>query len=360
MKFALKLILLAVLSFSIGIACASPLLVSELNIRPWIAHVQGPTAKMDVEVIYANFTVQNADSPIANDNGPTISYYAVVNITNPSEFTSSLTRINFLAAQKVENNSEIIGNSNGGVHWQVAGVWLDGKWYNVTWVNVTGPSFDMSGNMSVIHVLPGQEYWIQGVQLSDRYVNGVLVATYLNMNGTWTDVTDRIKVDHPAINNGVSVNVIIADETHNFENFVVREYPSNGTVVDPPLGWAMRTVYHLVGEGLFNNSWAPHQSRLILISGNWDLRTPFADMAPVVALQSGNLTFKTMTSNFIDSEAGFSNNTVTDTWSDTTELKQVKLTLSGNSFIYNPLSLNNKAFQVDKWGVEAKIGSDAP
>ena len=98
----------------------------------------------------------------------------------------------------------------------------------------------------------------------------------------------------------------------------------------------------------------------MLISGSWDLRKPFTDMAPVAALQSGNLTFKTMASNFIVDEAGFSNNTVTDTWSDTTELKQVQLTQSGNSFIYNPLSLNNKAFQVDKWGVEVKLRSDAP
>ncbi len=167
MKFALKLIVIAVLSFSIGIACASPLLVSELNIRPWITHVQGPTAKMEIEVIYANFTVQNADDPIAKDMGPTISYLAVVNITNPSEFISSLTRIEFLAAQKVQNSSSgIDGFSTGGALWEAAGVWLDGKWYNLTWVNAAGPVFDMSGKMSSgIHVLPGQEYWIQGVQL---------------------------------------------------------------------------------------------------------------------------------------------------------------------------------------------------
>jgi len=238
---------------------------------------------------------------------------------------------------------------------------LDGKWYNLTWVNVAGPVFDTSGKMSSgIHVLPGQEYWIQGVQLYDRYVNGILVATYLNMNGTWTDVTGKVTVDHPSIDNGVRADVIVADEIHNFENLAVREYPSNGSAVDPSPGWAMRTVYHLVGEGLFNNSWAPHQSRLMLISGSWDLRKPFTDTMPIAALQLGNLTLKTMASNFLVSEAGFSNNTVTDTWSVTTELKQVQLTQSGNSFIYNPLFLNNKAFHVDKWGIEAKLKSDAP
>jgi len=358
MKFALKLIVFAFLSFSIGIACASPLLVSELNIRPWITHVQGPTAKMNVEVVYANFTLQNANNPITNDSGTTISYYTVLNITNPSEFTSSLTRVEFLAAQQINNSSGIIGN--GGAEWEAAGAWVDGKWYNLTWVNVSGPSFDMSGNMSLIHVLPGQEYWIQGVRVYDRYVNGVLAATYLDMNGTWTDVTGRITVDHPSVGGGYSANGIVAEETHNFENLAVRDYPSNGTTTDPSSGWAMRTVYHLVGEGLFNNSWAPQQTRLVLVSGSWDLRKPFADIATMAALQSGNLTFKTMVTNFVASKAGFSNNTVTDTWSDTTELKQAQLTQSGNSFIYNPLSLNNKAFQVDKWGVEVNLRNDAP
>ena len=359
MKFASKLIVIAVLSFSIGIACASPLLVSELNIRPWITHVQGPTVKMDVEVVYANFTLQNANNPITNESGPTISYYAVVNITNPSEFTSSLTRIEFLAAQQIINSSGIIGN--GGAMWEAAGAWVDNKWYNLTWVDVSGPSFSgESGNMSLIHVLPGQEYWMQGVRVYDRYVNGVLVATYLDMNGTWTDVTGRITVDHPPVG-GISSNGVVASETHNFENLAVRDYPSNGTTSDPaPSGWATRTVYHLVGEGLFNNSWAPQQSRLVLVSGSWDLRKPFTDITTLAALQSGNLTFKTMATNFVPSEAGFSNNTVTNTWSDTTELKQVQLTQSGNSFIYNPLSLNNKAFQVDKYGVEVKLRNDAP
>jgi hypothetical protein len=350
----------ATLSFCIGIAAASPLLVSELNIRPWITHVQGPTAKMDVEVIYANLTLQNANNPLTNDSGPTISYFAVVNITNPSDFTSSLTRIEFLAAQNTGNSSEIIGFSNEGAKWEAAGVWLEGKWYNVTLVNVSAPSFDMNGNMSVIHVLPGQEYWIQGVQLYDRYVNGILVATYLNMNGTWTDVTGKITVDHPSVDNGAPASVIVVEETHNFENFAVRDYPSNGTVVDQLPGLAMRTVYQLVGEKLFNNSWAPHQSRLILINGSWDVRKPYADKTPVAALQSGNLTFRTIASNFINSETGFSNNTVTDTWSDTTEEKQVQLSQNGNSFIYNPLSLSNTAFQADKWGVEVKLRGDTP
>ncbi len=83
-------------------------------------------------------------------------------------------------------------------------------------------------------------------------------------------------------------------------------------------------------------------------------------MAPVGALQSGNLMFKTTVTNFVDSMAGFSNNTVTDTWSDAAELKQVQLTQSENRFIYNPLSLSSNAFQVDKWTVEVNFRCVTP
>lgn len=78
------------LSLTVGIACASPLLVTELNIRPWINQVQGVTAQFEVKVVYANFTLQNGDKPVTQDSGPTISYFAVVNITNLSNLLSLL------------------------------------------------------------------------------------------------------------------------------------------------------------------------------------------------------------------------------------------------------------------------------
>lgn len=345
MKFALKLILCAILSFSVGIACASPLLVSELNIRPWIKYVQGPTAEMAVEVVYANFTVQNANEPIREDSGPTILYYVVVNMTNPSDFGATVLTVEFLAAQQITNNSANAHPANGGEGWQAEGAWVDGKWYNLTWVNVSYPSFYLNDNMSLEYMPKGQEYWMEGVQVYDRYVNGTLATTYLNMNGTWTDVTGKITVNRPQQGRSYSANGVVANEMHFFENIA----GSNGTTPDSSYG-AMQMKHHLVGEGLFNNYWGPHQSRLFVLSGSWDVHKPSADNKTIAALQSGNLMLKTEIMNFVMSESGLVNNTATDTSSYAIELKQVYLTQTANSYVYT--TLHNPAFQTDQWGLE--------
>jgi len=44
-----------ILSVSIGIIATTPLLMAELNIQPWITHVQGPTAPFNIELVYTNF-----------------------------------------------------------------------------------------------------------------------------------------------------------------------------------------------------------------------------------------------------------------------------------------------------------------
>jgi hypothetical protein len=355
MKFALKLIVIAVLSFSIGIACASPLLISELNIRPWITHVQGPTAELDVKVVYANFTVQNGDHPISEGAGPTISYYVVVNITNPSDFGATMLRVDFLAAQKIINNSASFLGDLGGSSWNAKGAWVDGIWYNLTRVDVGAPSFDENGSMYWVPMPSDQIYWMEGVQIFDKYVEGTLTNTYLNMNGTWVDVTGKIVVDRPKQeSSSYSADSVIVNQIDAFENLASREYSSNGSAADPAFG-AMQMKYYLVGEGYFDNYWAPHQSRLFVISGSWDVRTPFGSTENIAALQSGNIMLKTEVANFIVNESGFVNNTITDTSSFVTELKQIHLTRTENSYVYT--TLPNAAFQIDKWGLEAFLKS---
>lgn len=354
MKFAVKLIICAILSFSVGIACASPLLVSELNIRPWITHVQGPTAKMGVNVVYANFTLQNAKVPISEDIGPTISYNVVVNLTNPSDFGATLLRVDFLAAQKIIKNSGTYPEGTGGSGWDAKGAWVDGTWYNLTRVNVSYPSFDENGSLYWVPMPSGQDYWMEGVQIYDRYLNGTLTNTYLNMNGTWTDVTGKINVERPQQGSTYRADGIVANQINNFENVASREYANNGSASDPVIG-SMQTKYHLVDDGFFDNYWAPHQSRLFVISGSWDARKPFADATTIEALQSGNLMLKTEVANFLANESGFVNGTVTDTSSFVTELKQVHLTKIENSYVYTPLQ--NPTFLIDQWGLEAFLKS---
>jgi len=356
MKNSVKFLAIAVLSLAMGIASASPLLITELKIRPWIHEVQGQTAQFSVNVIYANFTIQDADKPVEQDSGPTITYFAVVNITNFSDLNATLTRVNFLAAQNIANDSGP-AIENGAVGWEAEGAWVDGKWYNLTWVNVTYPYFDENG---IFHQpefkLPEQPYWMEGVQVYDRYVNGTLVATYLNMNGTWTDVANKINVARMPLDSGYSIVGTVVDDTQCFENVAVRDYTSNGIAYGPSIG-AIRTTYHLVGEGFFSNYWAPHQSRLVAVFGSWDVHEPFASDETVKALQSGNLTFKTQTTNFVEEGSSMINNTVTTTSSDAVELKRVQLTQNENSYIYSPLVLDNQAFLIDQWGVEVNLRS---
>lgn len=354
MKIALKMLIAAILSLTVGIACASPLLVTELNIRPWINQVQGVTAQFEVKVVYANFTLQNGDKPVTQDSGPTISYFAVVNITNLSNLDAKLTSVNFLAAQKITNNTEpSIGNSTSAIATSAEGAWVDGKWYNVTWVNVTYPYFDENGNFhQPVFKLPGEPYWMEGVQVYDIYANGTLTTTYLNMNGTWTDVTGRVTMNHPTLgSNGQSVVGVVADDVQSFDTIIDNSVKETGSNIG-----ATRITHHLVDQpGLFNATWLQRESRLMAVSGSWNVHLPFADPKAVESLQSGNLTFHTQISNLVEEGLSMVNNTLTTTWSDATELKQVQLTQNGNSYIYNPLSLDNQAFQIDKWGIEVFI-----
>jgi hypothetical protein len=58
MKIGFKLAFIGVLSLLVGSVFASPLLISELEIRPYNEPLpKGPTANVDVNVVYANFSI---------------------------------------------------------------------------------------------------------------------------------------------------------------------------------------------------------------------------------------------------------------------------------------------------------------
>lgn len=361
MKIGIKLLAAAILSLTMGIACASPLLVSELNIRPYTNYVQGQTAPFTINVVYANFTIQNADKPVEQDSGPTISYFAVVNITNPSNLGATLTTVTFEAAPEIVQTPSSI--QNGSIAYEAPGAWVDGKYYNLTWVDTSSPYLGENGKLSEFKI--ASPYWMQGVQVFDTYVNGNVTSSYLNMNGTWTDVTGRIDVSRQPIGSVYSSagTTEVVFNQQGFSNDPSENYSSNGIIYDQsaaqPFG-PMSFTNHFVGQGFFNNSWEPHQSRLVAISCSWQVLASWgAKDAPVKAIQAGTLTFMTQTDNFVELSAPL-NNTVINTSSHDIELKQVQLTQSVNSYLYNPLSLDNQAFQIDKWSVEATLRSQTP
>lgn len=364
MKHQAKLILFGFLSLTIGVAFASPLLVSELDIKPFIKHVQGPTADFSVDVVYANFTIINGSKPVSENDGPAISYYVVLNITNLSDIGAKLLDVNFKAAREIKNISESnpnwLMNGTSGIGYFAEGAWVDGVWYNVTLATHNWPTVDMWGNLAFFNGLPEnatgpgfEDYWMEGVQLLDVYQGINFKATYMNMNGTWTDVTGRIKLpqpqEHNPFNDAFTFNGIIISELHLFQ------FGNDTSTADSHTLGHMNVKSTWVGEGLFDNYWAPHQSRLIVLQGIQNITKPWASAEAIEALKSGSVTLQTRIFNHAGVIVEIVNNTAMDTWSYATELKQVQLARNGDSYIYNKILGENQFFVTDQYGVEVFI-----
>ncbi|MEM3051183.1 MAG: hypothetical protein QXJ40_03735 [Candidatus Bathyarchaeia archaeon] len=373
MKHQAKLILLGFLSLTMGVAFASPLLVSELDVKPFIKHVQGPTADFSVDVVYANFTIIHGSKPVSENDGPAISYYVVLNITNLSDIGAKLLHVGFVAARKINNMSSSppswLTNSQGicGIGYLAEGAWVDGVWYNVTLATNDWPAVDPQGNIiTFFNTTEFEDYWTEGVQLLDVYdENGNHKATYMNMNGTWTNVTGRIELPQPMENNPFTNVVTISDTVVSLLHVFQAPMPFNNTSITPfsngtssidskALGYP-ETKYTWVGEGLFDNYWAPRQSRLIVLQGIQNITKSWASAEALEALKSGSISLQTRVFNHADVTVEIVNNTAMDTWSYATELKQVQLARNGDSYIYNTILGENQFFITDQYGVEAFI-----
>jgi hypothetical protein len=127
---------------------------------------------------------------------------------------------------------------------------------------------------------------------------------------------------------------------------------TSSQVTDKWAPWV--TQYVLVGAGRFNETWAPGQSRLILLSGIYEVRAPFGDNSVFVALRSGNITLQTKIMD-VAAGSGTVNNTFTDTSAFPMEQKQILLTQQGDSYIYNAILGADQKFQTDPWDVEVFI-----
>jgi len=376
MKIGLTLIAIALSGLITGLAFATPLMLSKLDVKPWIHHIQGPTADFEIKIIFANFTVLDPNEPTSEAEDLSVEYQVWLNVTNPSGLGATLLDVNFAAAGEITAYSgpPLIGaNSSGGWGWEAEGALVDGKWYNLTWVNGTYPFFDRDGNMEPSPFeIPWQTgYWMEGVQLYQRHVNGTIVATYLNMNGTWTDVTERIVLEERDHGSGHSLKDVVADQLRIFQTYVPDasdasvvfdsdgneiQVPSvidvgNGTEVTVGRDSLSGTVYIQAGEGYFNNYWKPGESRIVLIEGSQKFGS-WVNFNPVDVLSSGNITFKTITFNSADTDFWLGNNTVQDNWSYANELKTIELTKENNSYIYNMNLVEKYKFSVDEWNAE--------
>lgn len=409
MKIGIKLVVAAILSMFLGVACASPLLISELNIQPYPFLPEGPKPEVIANVIYACFSAQVADSSIpvpswypTNQTPTIINYLMVVNVTNLSDEYVVVDFLQTSAAQDYQRGANaLLVNGITGTAGSHRYVYLDGELVNVTWIPNTGvpmpphpviPGHPTPPPMSdALMYIPSNNsavggYWREGVEIADTYVNGTLAYTYMLINGTWIDVTGRVEVPdrEDPFNSMVASNHTIASGRYIFQAPLSTDWNAtethtrtstqdfgNGTTVTTtittvtvkpmvPAG-TNRTVDDLapasqyitiyMGPGKFNNTWAPYESRLIMLNG-----TVFNGDANVVqCLQNGNIAVHVLgQARLVDSVR---NGTMTDTSKVIDVIQQIQLQADGNNFVYKGALSTDQKFKSDPWGVEVFIES---
>ncbi|PVX23349.1 MAG: hypothetical protein CW716_12400 [Candidatus Bathyarchaeum sp.] len=353
-----KLVFIGILSLLVGTVFATPLLVAELEeIKPYKDPLpKGTTADVSVDVIYANFSIGDTwlheDS---NRNVTDITYFVVLNVTNNSDECAEVTSVEFTAAKNVTKG--ITGDSpfvsdkfTGYSGWEAEGAWVDGIWYNVTWVphnnfwiNCTSiiQGQDMWGEDSP----EGEGYWMEGVQIMDKREGGILgtiTSTYMNMNGTWVDVTGRINVTRP-------------EEAD----------PKDLVTVSEPLFSEMKCLIPGTSSGMenwvldgittntdadFNKRWLAGESRLIAITNNRSILTSILSPSKLELVKTEPVSIKLRAHHRINGTLG-----IIDTYSFTTKIKSVQFETTPQGYLYNTVLSDDQMFMMDEFGAEVFI-----
>jgi hypothetical protein len=310
---------------------------------------------------------------------PQISYHVVLNITNYSDIAAKLGSVNFAAAQNItilEGASEGAtasssggGNSGGHFGTVIEGIWLDNEWLNVTWIPGVYPegldevmtnnpwgSGDtvrfLSAMPTVIPSLPSNAsetgYWMEGVPIKQYFFFNSSASTLqlwdsIYVNGTWVNVTGRIRIEQP-VTSVLEFGTIIQATTNFAPRNAFNGTQSSDGTIGPSL-WS--TVWS--GDDDFNNTWAPQQSRLIELTGT----VTAATVDVINGFTAGRINVYAATNNYIYDEPV--NGTFYDTSSLTTQLKSISLEKTADGYIYNKILGENQIFQPDQFGVEVFI-----
>jgi hypothetical protein len=384
MGFRKKLILVAVLALTAGIAFASPLAILPLNVKPFPNVPQGLKADFSVTIVYAIFGSHgNPDNESLSatpydyngtdgTNGtepyqPGQTFMVVLNVTNLSDIAANISEVGFAAAQDIKIIPSALGGFSfstcagpgvdfGGV---VKGVWLDEEWLNVTWIPGKDYPYNLLRIVTPSHMtettipeLPAnateEGTWIEGVPIAEYYNNTALISTSIYINGTWVDVTGRVRADpeQPMVmTTNTLVNQILPFSGEYYRNV---GNASIGPTTTMP-SWAMyngngpTTIWPLKTDG-FNSTWAPHQSRLIVLNGT---------LQGAGMLDNGKISLYATASTYVND--WLVNGIYYDTITMSTWLNQVQLEETSNGYLYNTVLGENQQFQFDQYGVEAFV-----
>jgi hypothetical protein len=396
-----------VLSLLVGTAFASPLLISELDIVPFWTVPDGPKADLSINVAYANLDIQeNPSEQVQNgSNQPILDYYVVLNVTNPSDIPTTIFNLEVVMAKDITvvpsalggrffgtNVTGITGGSFFGATEgyaghvsaaRVEGVWLDGEWINATWVPEGGlaeiwnsedifppkdiediyqphfyspgeaysrPFFEYRGTFSnittyysysgTVFSLEGGNYWIEGVPLKEYVANNEVKSTIVYYNGSWVDVTGRVGIKERPY---VTTTDTLAYLEHNYGRRQGIVYTNSGGST------AVSSVNASFGRlpGGFDNTWEPHQSRLILLTGSVGVASGKE------SLNNGEIAIYVGAKNYAGDD--IVNVTVVNTKSSATEYKTVPLEVTEDGYLYNEILADDQMFVTDSCGIEVFI-----
>jgi hypothetical protein len=342
MNTMIKYIVVAFLSLTSGIAFAYPLFymgyVEPLNHMP-----NGPKPQIGLDIVYANFGLQpyNSNTPIPewyneSYDGRTsvgqpnfLTFDIVTNITNYSNRTALISQLSFC----VGNSSNIFNWTRSIVNGSVEGLWLDGKWMNVTWI----PQKD---------VVPA--HWREGVDIERTFVMGNLTEVWMNVNGSWVDVTNRVTLLEkdtimPMSNLTMMTDIIARGEIRFF----------NPSSWQPDTDMPQYSVANINLTDGFDNRWLPGQSRLIMLKGI--LPISLQSTQDIIERLNSNLTLVRVQA-FNQFEDTYFNGVEHSTSQITTVIDPITLgTALDNSRVYNKVLAENQMFELDSFQTEAFI-----
>ncbi len=377
MKIAIKFLAAAVLSLCIGVAVASPLFASEIILFPRIP--QGPTADFGVEVVNADFKVKGQPDNVGRQQ---MDYQVILNVTNLANIDAKLGMVNFAAAQNItllkgameggSASSSGGGSGGGSFGTRIIGLWLDNQWLNVTWIPGTHPdglgkvmtppggSGDtvryVSSLPTTIPNLPENAsqngYWLEGVPIKqydyfNSTANTLTLYDTIYANGTWVNVTGRIRIEDPKTS-VLSFGTLVQTST--------MFWPRGSSIGTSSNSTGNQNFFIWSGDGDFNNTWVPHQSRLIQVTGT--IYVGSNEVQNLIASEKINL-YAAAYSYIYDYDQ-LINGTFYDTSKTSTSLTAVHLTETseGNYMYSNPLG-SSSIMQTDQYGVEVFLKQES-
>jgi len=195
--------------------------------------------------------------------------------------------------------------------------------------------------------------WIEGVTIIEMHnitaaqgkTVDISTVSAIFVNGTWVDVTGRVTTQHQE--QFVRATNTIAGERRYFDTeppINLTNSTDSETQSHPRQAWTPFVTFTQTGEDQFDNYWAPHQSRLIMLKGTRE----FQPSLGIDSLATGQITLLAEQFNHVQDPAV--NNTAVYTYSGGSWLSQVPLQQTTNGYIYS--TLGDHTFVTDRFGVE--------